>query len=105
MNMDVLRDLEQSDGKKSLPTWDEAVKLKTSAEALQECVECVIRGKLLFGIRDQLSKQNISAEFHAGDGKKIENLSAYDPRFDDEINLGIPIAEALIACIGVNWKE
>lgn len=106
MNAEILVHLEQSAKKgEPLPTWSQIGDLKTSAEALQECVECVIRGKLLFNIQEQLKTQKVSAKFYSGDGKEIEDLSAYDPRFDDEVNLGIRITDALIACIGVNWKE
>jgi hypothetical protein len=105
MNAAILRHLEQSHGRDPLPTWNQVESLVKSAAALQECVECVIRGKLLFAIKDQLPEPASSATFYTGEGKIIMPSSPYDQLFAEEVNLGVRVTDALIVCIGVYGGE
>jgi hypothetical protein len=102
MNAKILKRLEQAEKENPLPTWSQVESLQKSAVELKECLESVLRGKLLLRIQSLLNEKKMDAKFYSYDGTAEKQTldSPYDERFDAECNLGIRVSDAVLVCFG-----
>jgi hypothetical protein len=110
MNIEILRQLELTEAdRKPFPSWSSVDNLINSANALKQCLEVVLRGKLLLAIKNHLKAKNVAAQdvmfYSTGDGevKELESPidSPYDPQFEKEQSLCLRVNSDVLVCIGV----
>src|SRR5258706_3066686 len=104
MNREILKQLEQAEKKTQLPTWSQVESLHKSALELKQCLQSVLRGKMLLRIQILLKqkRKKVDVRFYLGDGTVVNQTldSPYDDRFDRECNLGIRVSDTVVVCFG-----
>lgn len=102
MKANILKQIEQAEQKNLLPTWSQVENLQKSAVELKQCLESVLRGKLLLRVQSLLREMKVNVGFYMADGTEEKQTlnSTYDERFEWERNLGIPVGANVIVCLG-----
>ncbi len=106
----MLKLLEGADKKNALPTWSQVESLFNSATKLKECLESVLRGKLLLNIRSILQQQGGDVwlcldDDNCRNGDSMEEIkvdSPYDEHFADEVNLCVRADATVSVCFGAS---
>jgi len=99
MNTKILAQLEQA-GDAALPTWADVVAVKQSAEALQPCVESVLRGKLLLAIFDGLPPEDAWLCLDNDHSRRVNVNSPYDQCFLEDMNVCLHADDRVAVCFG-----
>jgi len=101
MNAQILKALEKAKENGELPVLSEVESLITSATDLKACLKSSLRGKLLMEVKSLLDKQNLNPFFCSSEFLgEMSFDSEFDPRFEHEVNLCVPVDAKALVCFG-----
>jgi glutathione peroxidase-family protein len=104
MNHELLKQLAEAEKRNRLPTWSQVESLQKSAVELKQCLESVLRGKLLLEIQRILQEQHVVVWLclESEPTEKISVIDAYDERFGDSVDLCVHADANVSVCFGGN---
>jgi hypothetical protein len=104
MNHELLKQLAEAEKRNRLPTWSQVESLQKSAVELKQCLESVLRGKLLLEIQRILQEQHVNVWLclESEPTEKISAVDAYDERFGDSVDLCVHADANVNVCFGGN---
>ncbi len=107
MKANILKQIEQAEQNNSLPSWSQVESLRNSADELKQCLESVLRGKLLLKIRNILEQQGEDVWLCLEDEstKKIKVDSRDDEQFGVNVLLCVRADSAVSLCFGASPKD
>lgn len=102
MNHAILKQLEQSEKENPLPTWSQVESLQKSAVELKQCLESVLRGKLLLSIRSNLQEKGGDVWLCRDPDStiKIKVGSPYEDDFGGDVDFCVSADDSVIVCFG-----
>ena len=102
MKASILKQIEKADQNDTLPAWSQVEQLYESASKLKQCLESVLRGKLLLRVQSLLRERKVNVGFVLDDGTEMKQTldSPYDAWFERECNLGILVRTHVLVCLG-----
>lgn len=103
MNHEILKQLEQAEKKNLLPTWSQVESLQKSAIELKQCLESVVRGKMLLEIQKILLQRQVKDVWlclETEPTEEIKDASPYDERFGANVDLCVFADDTVSVCFG-----
>lgn len=106
MNEKIIAQLKNAEHDGKLPTLSELEALNQSVNILRQCLQHVIRGKLLLEVFRLLTQSEKGLEVwfcpDSDHSQKLSMNDPYDPIFSHKANLCISVTEAVNVCFGAN---